>query len=422
MNCNRSGFALGLIFCGVLLPAGLAAQGPEPRPPAPDVAALDAELGESLLVPPAPDAPATDTPAPGTPAAEASPTPAPETESPAMEEPETTEPEPGVESVAADAPTKEAVQSELEAAPLEAFDVRSRDEVWTISSRCVGSRNAPIESLQFRRRIEGDRWSNETADSFLAPDSNPARQHTVIFIHGNRTPEAKAIRRGLQTYDQTVLDWHAAPSMRFVIWLWPADQIPGQVRDVRIKAGRADEHAFHLARLLDMLQHSSHVSVIGYSFGGRLAVGAMHLVGGGSLCGSRLPMSSPAAAKINLALVVPAIRNDCFLCTRSQALRQVNHLFLMHNSRDQYLKLYRFLKLDDYSPALGFTGVSGLQRLQYSGVRIKQYNASQNVGNDHDYLEYVADKRIEALVRENLFYGSATNRQPVATPVVQRLP
>ncbi|QDS90757.1 hypothetical protein EC9_49730 [Rosistilla ulvae] len=331
--------------------------------------------------------------------------------------------EPIPESVAADAVTKAAIEAELESTPLEEFDVRARDEVWTISSRHLGSRNAAIESLQFRRRIDGGRWVNESAANFLSPYAGPGKQQTCFLIHGNRTPEMKAIRRGLQTYDQTVLGSRPiSTSIRFVIWMWPADQIKGQVRDVRVKAGRADLHAFYLARLITAVQTQEPVAVIGYSFGGRLAIGAMHLMGGGSLCGSRLPNTPVSSPRVNLGLVAPAIRNDCFITTRSQALCPVNRLFLLHNTRDQYLKLYRFLKLDDNTPALGYTGICGMNRSQISSDRIRQFDASQSVGSDHDYLEYLADKRIDALARQNLFSGVASNRTSQVSAPIQVQP
>jgi hypothetical protein len=311
------------------------------------------------------------------------------------------------ESVADDATTEAEVEAELETAPLAEFDARSIDEIWTISSRHLCSPHSSLGSLAFRKRIEGDTWSNETAESFLASSNTDKISHTVIFIHGNRTPMQTAIRRGLQTYDQTFLEWKEAPSVRFVIWLWPADQIRGQIRDVREKAGRADMHAFHLARLMTQMPQDEKISLIGYSFGGRLAIGSMHLLGEGCLCGSRLPEASgfERHAKVNVTLVAAAIRNDCFVSTRNKALVHTNHLFSVYNSEDQYLRFYKFAKFDGKMPALGYTGIAGSYSSQLSPNRIRQFNAVQRVGTDHDYLTYIVDQRIEKLVQQNLFFA-----------------
>ncbi|MEZ6087743.1 MAG: hypothetical protein R3C05_06915 [Pirellulaceae bacterium] len=399
----RRTFGLVLLFSLVGTAAAQPAQVPaSPAAPAPvelpAPATADAEQPapeQSVLEPsdagePSPEQPSTEQP----------------TQDPAVPEPAGSE-----ESVAGGAVEESVVESRLETAPLSAFDARDRDEIWVISSRHAGSRHHPLHALQFRRQIEGDVWQTESADRFLNDPSGTDRiRNTVIFVHGNRTPEQKAVRRGLQTYDQTFKEASNAPSSRFVIWLWPADQIPGQIRDVRTKAYRADEHAFHLARLIGALPADEFVSVIGYSFGGRLSVDAMHLLGGGSLCGSQLGATNVRPNSINLTLVVPAIRNDCFVSTRRAALHKVNHLFVMYNTRDQYLKLYKFLRLDNFTPALGFTGICGLPAGHYHGDRIDQYNASSQVGPDHDYLGYIADERVERGVQQNLFHGQVNSR------------
>ncbi|WP_417734582.1 alpha/beta hydrolase [Rosistilla oblonga] len=384
MTASPFGLLIGLLLSLILVPAQLLAQ--QSAPPSQVQAAPPA--APSAIATPS-ETPAADGAAPSEAAIGDS----------LLAEP--------TESVAEDVVGKEAVAAELETAPLAEFDVRSLDQVWTISSRCVGSHHAPVQSLQFRRRIEGNRWQTESAESFFADNAGPLPMRTILFVHGNRTPEVKALRRGLQTYDQTVLNWQRPDSaVRFVIWMWPADKISGQLRDVRVKAARADLHAFHLARVITEIQPQQQVSVIGYSFGGRLAVGAMHLLGGGSLCGSRLPVIDPELPWINLALLAPAIRNDCFVTSRNAALRPVDHLFVLHNSRDQYLKLYRFLKLDNHTPALGYTGLCGLGRHQLASDRVHQYDAARSVGSDHNYLEYVADRRIESLVRQNIFFDT----------------
>ncbi len=293
----------------------------------------------------------------------------------------------------------------LESTPTAEFDNRAQDQVWMVSSRRLGSRNCSVDSLDVRKRVAGGRWQTSSASAFLAPDPDGIRRPVVIFVHGNRSSLDKAIRRGLQTYEQTILPWNNAPAIRFVIWAWPADQIAGPIRDVRIKAHRADEHAFHLARFLQQMDPQTPVSIIGFSFGGRVALGALHLVGGGAIDGCGLPIAAHPVSPVNLTLAVPAIRNDCLITTRNRAYSQINHFDLVYNSRDAYLNLYRFTRFDNKNPALGYTGIRGLNRLPDHEFRVHQFNAARFVGVEHDYLEYITDQRIESSVRNHLLIG-----------------
>ena len=74
-----------------------------------------------------------------------------------------------------------------------------------------------------------------------------------------------------------------ATPIRFVIWSWPSAQVRGQLRDVRTKANRTELAGYCLAWVLTHLPETQQVSLLGYSFGARIATGAMHLVGGGEL-------------------------------------------------------------------------------------------------------------------------------------------
>lgn len=300
--------------------------------------------------------------------------------------------------------SKEVVELPHVPSPTTVFDNRSLDQIWMVSSRRLGSRNCGADSLDVRQRI-GNAWHASSASAFFAPEPDGIRRSIVIFIHGNRWSLDKAILRGLQTYQQTIVPWKDAPPMRFVVWAWPADQVAGPIRDVRIKADRADEHSFHLARFLQHIEPQTPVSVLGFSFGGRVALNALQLIGGGAVDGCRLPPAAHPVSPINLTLAVPAIRNDCLITTHRSAYRQINHLDLVYNSRDAYLNLYRFTRFDNKMPAMGYTGICGLHRLPDHEVRIHQFNAARFVGAQHDYLEYITDHRIEASLRKHLLVG-----------------
>ncbi len=274
---------------------------------------------------------------------------------------------------------------------------RPLDQIDVASTRHLSSPNAPLSAIGYQRRLgPGRYWRLDAATAGVDRDGIP--RTTVVYVHGNRIGSNEAIERGLETYRQLLRGAEAAPPVRFVIWTWPADQIPGPFRDIRVKASRADEHAFHLARFLDSLPPGSRVGVIGFSYGGRQAIGAMHLLGGGSIDGRGIATGGKAGRDISLAVLAPAIRNDCLTCTRGRAMAVVDRLFVLYNSQDPALRLFRFAKFDDNRPALGLTGVAG----RIDRTKLREFDARQFVGPRHDYLRYIEDRRVDRLVRENL--------------------
>lgn len=300
-------------------------------------------------------------------------------------------------------------EAALATTPLSEFEIRACDQVWVFSSRSVCLSTTPTDRLHITSRSRDARWRQRSFADFLASNSDGGDRRTVVYIHGNLTPHSKALRDGLATYDQTFLAWEDAPPVRFVIWSWPSTQVKRGVRDVKLKASFAETHAIHLARWLGTLPPSEKVSLIGYSYGGRLAINALHLVSNGACQGHHVGISQQP--KVNLTLVAAGIRNDCFLNTHPRALTRVDHLFVLYNSRDQYLRFYRLLRFDGRKDALGFTGLRAYRSGQIAPSRIKQFDASTRVGREHSYLDYVADRRIDQLLRESIFTGQLFTEQ-----------
>ena len=61
------------------------------------------------------------------------------------------------------------------------------------------------------------------------------------------------------------------------------------MKDAKDKASRTDVESFLLGSYLTKLATESPASVIAYSYGARIASGALHLAAGGQLCGYHLP-------------------------------------------------------------------------------------------------------------------------------------
>jgi hypothetical protein len=197
--------------------------------------------------------------------------------------------------------------------------------------------------------------------------------------------------------------------MRFVIFSWPADRIAGgQLDDIRIKAYRTDPQGYYLAWLIDRVNPKVRVSIIGYSYGARIAASALNFLGGGRINGWTLDKRvHPHRLGIHATLVAAAVDNHWLLPGHryGRALSQIAHMTIIYNSCDRVLKRYRFLYCRKSSAqALGYTGFAGLSRLGATDrKKIRQINAGPYMGKSHDVnLSYTIGALNAALVRESL--------------------
>ncbi len=142
---------------------------------------------------------------------------------------------------------------------------RPQDEVWLVSTRSLGCGDfgAADPALQYWR-LDGGRWV-EGSDAFWNA-KEPG--HVSIFAHGNRIDYSEATEVGWAAYSAVVRQVPQQPPVRFVIWSWPSDQVPGRaVNDVLVKAARSDVDARYLAWFVNRLDGKTSVSLSGYSLG-----------------------------------------------------------------------------------------------------------------------------------------------------------
>ena len=166
-----------------------------------------------------------------------------------------------------------------------------------------GNVQAPPNFSVWRRSIEGA-WAISSIDEFLAAD-DPSIP-IGFAMHGNRVSSSQAIRQGMMAYRQFTARVPASQPVRFVIWSWPSDRIHGILRDVRAKAARSTTDGKYLAWTLHQLDPQSRVSLIGFSYGARIATGALHVVAGGSLDGFSLAPARKPRTPVRAAFAAAA--------------------------------------------------------------------------------------------------------------------
>jgi hypothetical protein len=284
------------------------------------------------------------------------------------------------------------------------FRVREQDQIWLVSTRhlgCVlGGKYEP--ALQVWRYEQGY-WQPRTEADFFAEDS--AELVTPIYIHGNRIDSGLASSYGLSVYFQIVGKLDNEPPTRFVIWSWPSDQIKGPLRDVRAKAERSDVDAYYFGRFLSRMRPDVRVGVLGFSYGARIASGAMHLLGGGSLCGWVVP--SPSSPQVRVAMWAAAEHNNWYLPSQfhSEALAAADAWFVTVNCCDPILARYRFIDKCSEPAAVGYAGIYGRNLLPANvNARIEEVNVSNIVGSEHHWRPYLYSLYIQGRTRDYVLW------------------
>ncbi|MEX2141813.1 MAG: hypothetical protein WD894_21285 [Pirellulales bacterium] len=277
--------------------------------------------------------------------------------------------------------------------------VRVADQVWVISTRRLGCTTAIDATPNFavQQRLTDGSWAPASISEFIAAD-DPAIP-TCFVMHGNQVDTALAVAQGMRAYQALTASLPADQSLRFVIWSWPSDRIHGILKDVRIKAVRTTTEGQYLAWTLHQLNPQTPVSVVGFSYGARIATGALHVLAGGSLNGFSLPPSQSPRAPMRAVLVAPGLHNHWLAegHYHGRALEIVDEMLLIKNSCDSALRRYRFVDTSRSAEALGYTGPVGWSS-QYG--KIRTVDACCDLGKAHDWELHLASPRYAALMRQ----------------------
>jgi hypothetical protein len=275
--------------------------------------------------------------------------------------------------------------------------VRLEDEIEVVNTRSIcGGGNAELmrKGLKFEtyavRDEDGDRhWRPSDLDTFLSFDPSVA---TIIFIHGNQITPADAKSEGLMMYRRVISHGCDAPRIRFVIFSWPSAKVGGLLNDVREKAARTEPAGWHLAWLLDQMSPETQISLVGFSFGARIATGGLHLLAGGSLGGSLVltERAHPHREPMNVVLIAAA--SHSYWLAEGQhhglAMTQVNRMLLINNCEDRAMVYYDLLTPGRGGPqALGLCGPTRINH-EYA-EKISKRDVSRYVGSVHQFESYL---------------------------------
>ncbi len=285
------------------------------------------------------------------------------------------------------------------------------DEIFLLNTRRVGTAcndRAMSSRLQCEQLVTApqhqSRWISRDWRE-LVSDSNSHRP-TVVYIHGNRIERGKDRSQGMQIYRSLTRHGNSNQPIRFIIWSWPSGAISGPFKDYKVKANRTQPAAWQLAWFLDQLPAQTQISVLGYSYGARIASGAMHVLGGGALGSLKLQQRiHPQRESFRVALLAAAfdahwIQPGHFY---GRALSQVERMVIATNQMDPIMRFYHLSNGRGRVHALGKSGVSQLQSLGSARLFVRTIDFTRSVGRNHSLVNYLAvSGKMKAIWRELL--------------------
>jgi hypothetical protein len=232
------------------------------------------------------------------------------------------------------------------------------------------------------QRLTNGTWVNSSDQEFV--DSLTPETIVCVFIDGNRIDPSSAIARGLSLSRRLRSPYR----LRLVIWSWPSDRIFGPLRDARVKTNRSDLETYYLGSWLSRLPAKQRVSLVGYSLGGRIATGALHLLGGGVLFGNSLRIDPQASVRPRLVLLGAAVPHGWLRVGSREglALPQTSGALSVYNSRDAALKFFPLATGDKHTTVVGYRPIS---MACLNCVHLRQCDVTRNTGSSHKLHDYV---------------------------------
>lgn len=285
------------------------------------------------------------------------------------------------------------------------------DEILLLSTRSIGT---VCDDETMKHRLQCERYH-------IAPKGNPqwvsqdwndtlaTPRQTVIYVHGNRIARGEDRSSGLRVYRSMRAQGKPGVPIRFIIWSWPSSTIPGPLKDYQVKANRTRPAGWQLAWFLNQLPAETNVSIFGYSYGARIASGAMHLLGGGSLGGLKLEPKPSEHPSFRIALIAAAFDADWLQPGHyhGQAVSQVKRLVLVTNHLDPAMRFFHLSNGRGRVHALGRAGLPNSKSLGQLAQRIQPINMSRSVGRSHVLNDYLAATPNMRLIWRNLLVAGS---------------
>ncbi len=251
--------------------------------------------------------------------------------------------------------------------------VFAAQEVWMVDSHCAHWTCPNDEEYTKLRtyRLECCHWVASGQEEFL--DSFDPDVPIIIFVPGYTSTPQQTVDVGME------LVRHFDPNKvgRTVFWNWPSEkQSKWLPSDIRAKMPVAAASSAYLAHFLRTLPENSKVCIFGFSFGNRIVLDAVELLG----------EDRPEGQRIRLVLAGAATdRNFLARNNRNGNVPAIaEKILIFFNPFDRALLVYPYIYGTDYKPeALGRYGPPICSILPQFRNRIESIDVFSQLGIRH---------------------------------------
>jgi pimeloyl-ACP methyl ester carboxylesterase len=295
-------------------------------------------------------------------------------------------------------------------------------EVWEVSTRHLtcdfNAADAGDPRFEVFRSEACGVWYSSSMEELIGGGrvgtSGPgaiAEPLTIVYTHGNWMTRENA--RSRAHFIANHMECQGGPAFRLIMLSWPSQRERKPVRDILENTECTDTQSIYLGILLRRLGGSQQMSLFGFSLGGRVTTGALHLYEGGCLNGRYLECAQPLQPdrRFRLSLAAPAV-DRTWLTPQGRhglATTHVERIVNLYNSRDPVLRRFRFVDALTRPIAAGYAGLdnAGDPRSTAPLVgmdRLVQYDCSSTLGKTHDERSYFQKCPSFTLAIANLFW------------------
>lgn len=255
-------------------------------------------------------------------------------------------------------------------------------DAWIIDTRRASfdeNDDTPGNLLVNRSVKVYNRWEPARLDEFYQTH-DPAKP-LVVIIHGNWMKLNDAKRYAMSFFRQVQKD---DSDVRLLFWSWPSERRTdlGLREDALLKGRRAERQAMFLTHFLQQLPKGSKVSLVGFSFGARLACETLELLETDARFDGELHIRTVLlAAALDKGSLCPGKKYGNALSATEKMLVHVNPF-------DHTLKFYPWLVRGGRGPqAVGREDVNRRGMPEEYSEKIKSVSVQSHLGREHDFYQ-----------------------------------
>ena len=284
--------------------------------------------------------------------------------------------------------------------------VSAESDLWMVDTTSVtghGVLSEQFSKITFQYH-DGTQWIVSDIESFERTHRHD--RPLVIVVPGYSNTRSDTIRIGMKARNLCVSN--ESILCRIVLWNWPSHQTSRRkLRDVRAKIPIADTNGKYLGLLLQKLEPTAKVSILGCSFGSRIACSAIKY----------LDENNDRKKRISLVLTAPALDRNWFSPSAKYGRipEYVEKLLLFYNPSDRVLRLYPLIYgLGSDREAMGKAGPLSCDFQPEHRPKIKPINMSTELGDRHHVEHYLDTRTLKEHVASHLLFHSDNNVQLVS--------